>query len=68
MIRCLHSWENISLSTVNPNGSEQPTSLEKKTPAPSDARPPNVPAPDILVLALTPTQYTKEDLQKITKL
>ena len=53
---------------VNPNKPEQPASPEEKTPALSNVGPPATPTPDLLVLALAPTWYTKENLLGITKL
>ena len=48
---------------VSSSEPEQPPSPEEETSAPSDVGPPNA-----LVPAPTPAQYTKEDLQRITKL
>ena len=68
MARGSRTLRNVSPSTVSPNKQEQPASPGEGTPAPSDVRPPDAPAPAALVPAPAPTWYIKEDLQRITKL
>ena len=68
MVQGSRSQRIIPPSTVSPSEPEQPASLKEGTPVSSDVGPPDAPAPAALVLAPAPAQYTKEDLQRITKL
>lgn len=53
---------------VCPSKLEQSANPEEKTFVPSNVRYLDVLTPNILILALAPTQYIKKNLQKITKL